>query len=110
MFKKENRLTKKEDIDKVFKKGKGKYGKYLGIKVLKNNLSTTRCGVLVGLKVSKKAVERNKIKRQIREILKTIVFEKKEGKDVLVLVLPEATKAKKEEINKELLNVLKIIT
>ena len=70
MLKKENRLTKDNDFDRAFKSGRSSYGRLLGIKAINNNLNDNRFGTLVSLKVSKLAVERNKIKRQIRAIVK----------------------------------------
>ncbi|HAM88065.1 MAG: Ribonuclease P protein component [Candidatus Falkowbacteria bacterium GW2011_GWC2_38_22] len=72
MLPKKNRLTKKNDFDRVFKKGISVFDYILGIKILKNNLPDSRFGIIVSNKISKKANERNKIKRQIRECLKKI--------------------------------------
>lgn len=90
MFKKENRLTKDKDFDNVFKNGKSSYGKLAGIKTIKNDLNFSRVGILVSTKVSKKAYQRNKIKRRIREIFKEIIKDVKTNQDIVVIVLPQA--------------------
>ena len=91
MFKKENRLRKKNDFDRVFKKGKSSYDKILGIKVLFNEQEENRYGVIVSTKISKKAVKRNRIKRQIREAVKALAPDLKKGLDLVVIALPGAS-------------------
>lgn len=81
----ENRLIQKKDFQDVFRKGKFfSFGSF-SIKFAKNGLKKTRIGVAVGLKFSQKAVERNRIKRQIREILKKKISDVRPGFDVVVM-------------------------
>lgn len=82
-----NRLKKKKDFENVFKNGKGFKENLLYLKVVKNNLDCSRIGFVVGKNFSKKAVERNRIKRRLREI----VQEKKIGKnlDLIIVVMPK---------------------
>ena len=91
MFKKENRLRKKNDFDRVFKEGKSSYDKILGIKVLFNEQEENRYGVIVSTKISKKAVKRNRIKRQIREAVKALAPDLKKSLDLVVIALPGAS-------------------
>jgi ribonuclease P protein component, eubacterial len=90
MLKKINRLLLKKDFDAVWKKGRSSYDKILGIKTLSNNLTNNRFGIMAGLKVSKLAVERNKIKRRIRETIQVEEKKLKNGFDIVVTVLPAA--------------------
>jgi ribonuclease P protein component len=90
MLKRINRLLKKKDFDAVWQKGRSSFDKILGLKILANGFKINRFGVLVGLKFSKKAVERNKIKRRIREIIRAQAKNLKEGFDVVVTALPAA--------------------
>ena len=97
MFAKENRLTKDKEFDAVFKKGRSSYDKILGVKALKNDLSLNRFGILISVKVSKKAVERNKIRRQLRETTRQNLERIKKGMDVIVwAVLADEGRAVKE--------------
>ena len=89
MFKQKNRLTKHKDFTNTFKNGRSSYGKLFGIKALKNNLTETRFAVVVGLKVSKKAVIRNRAKRQIREILMKELKSLQSGYDLIIICLPK---------------------
>ncbi len=88
MLKKDNRLTKDKDFDKVFKQGKGVFLGILGVRAVKNDLKKNRYGILVGEKVSKKAVIRNKIKRRLRQAINNSVDEVKKGFDIVVTTTP----------------------
>lgn len=82
-----NRLKKEKDFENVFKNGKGFKEGCLYLKVAKNDLAESRVGFIVGKNFSKKAVERNKIKRRLREIVKSTKI--KDGFDVAVVVTPK---------------------
>ncbi len=88
MLNKKNRLTKKKEIDLVFKKGKSGYNKYFGIKIVENRLGSSRVAIIIGLRVSRKAVTRNKVKRRITHILKQEFPDLKSTYDIVVVVLP----------------------
>ena len=88
MLKPLNRLTKDKDFDNSFKNGRSAYDKIVGIKVVLNNKNDNRFGILISTKISKKAVDRNKIKRQIREIIKTELPLMKTGYDCVVITMP----------------------
>jgi len=102
MLRSENRLTKNNDFDNVFKNGRSNYSRILGIKVIANNLDNTRFGILVGLKVSRQAVARNKIKRQIRAIIKNELPLCKNGYDLAIIVFPLILAKKYQEIESAL--------
>ena len=106
MLEKKNRINLDKEFDRVFKTGQSFYAKVFGLKTIDTNLENIRFGLLVGLKVSKKAVIRNKIKRQIRSIISQEIPLLKEGKDVVIVVLPPILDKKFEEIEKLLKNGL----
>lgn len=97
----------KNDFDAVWKKGRSSYDKILGIKTLGNNLTNNRFGIMAGLKVSKLAVERNKIKRRIRETIQAEKKNLKNGFDIVITVLPAARGLDFKELKKSLLGNLK---
>jgi len=107
MLKKENRLNKDKEFDIVFKKGKSVYNSILGVKALKNNLKHSRIGIVVSTKVSKKAVSRNKIKRNIREVFKQELDNIEEGYDILFLALPSIMNPKTADIEQSIKESLK---
>ncbi len=86
MFKKKYRLTKQKDFDKIFKTGYSSFDKIMGVKVIRNGLKYNRFGVIVGKKISNKAVIRNKIKRRIRETLK--IYNIQKSFDIIIIALP----------------------
>ena len=100
MLEKNNRICLDKEFDRVFKTGQSFYGKVLGIKIADNNLKSTRFGIMVSLKVSKKAVVRNRIKRQIRSIISQYLGLIKGGKDVVIIVFPLILDKNFEEIKK----------
>ncbi|HTW96376.1 MAG TPA: ribonuclease P protein component [Candidatus Methylomirabilis sp.] len=107
MLSRVNRLTRKKDFDAVWQKGRSSYDKIIGTKALANGLKVNRFGILVGLKFSKKAVERNKIKRRLREIIRAQAENFKTGFDVVITVLPLARGAEFAELRKSLIYNLK---
>ena len=107
MFKKNNRLSKNKDFDNVFKLGRGMFLGFLGLKVLKNSLKINRFGVLVGTKVSKKAVDRNKIKRRLREAFRKISDNIISGHDIVITVSPAILNKDYIDIKEALISGLK---
>jgi ribonuclease P protein component len=72
MFKKENRLSSDFEFNVTRKYGKYIHGKYFHAYFLKpkNYEGPTKVGIVISNKFSKKATERNRIKRIFREIVK----------------------------------------
>jgi len=107
MFPKINRLKKKQDIERVFGKGKRLKEDFLILKITKNALSQTRFGFIVSQKVSKKAILRNKIKRKLREIVNKKGKNFKKGLDVLLIACPGLEKKDFWEIDETLNKLFK---
>jgi ribonuclease P protein component len=97
-----NRLRKKSDIDNVFKKGKTVTGNFIFLRAAKNNLDINRFAFVVSSKISKKSVTRNKIKRQLREIIKKNILKIKQGFDFVLIVRPQIVNQGFKEIEKEI--------
>jgi ribonuclease P protein component len=106
MLPKANRLTKKKDFERVFRRGKRLKDKFLTIKILGNNLNVSRFGFIVSKKISKKAVLRNKIKRRLRESVLPKLSQIRQGVDVAVIAGPgigEKNFGEIEEISNKIL-------
>ncbi len=113
MFPKENRLKSEKDIQTLFASGKSVFGIFVGIKTKKNTLDYSRFTVVVGTKVSKKAVVRNRLKRQVRAIVHEKLSELTSGYDVAFLVKKEAVGKTFEELQgdvEKLLRKSKLLT
>lgn len=107
MLSKTHRLTKQKDFKAIFRKGKRSFGRFFAIRFLKNDQENPRVAVVASNKVSKKAVERNKIKRQVREIVRLHMDKVNKPLDIIINISPRALDAKKEELEKDFLSVLK---
>lgn len=107
MLQKISRLQKNKDIERVLKEGKGLKEDGLALKTAKNNLNQSRFAFLVSKKISKKASQRNKIKRRLREIIKKQLAEIKKGRDYLIITLPGIEKKDQKETEKLLSKLLK---
>ncbi len=90
MFSKEYRLRDTKEIAKVFKLGKYIHGNYVFIKYTPNKQETARIAISVSTKIFKQAIKRNRIKRQLREILRPYLL-KLPTLDILVIVKKELT-------------------
>lgn len=105
MLPQQYRLKKKKDFERVFKKGKGLKETFLFLKFKKNKLQESRFGFLVSQKVSKKAVERNKVKRRLRELIRLKLPEIKKGIDIVLITKPGLEKKNFQEME-EMVNKL----
>lgn len=85
MLPKINRLQSTKDIERVFKEGKGLRGGFMSLKFLKNGLGASRFAFIVSKKVSKKAVQRNKTKRILRDIIQKRIPRMKVGLDLVII-------------------------
>jgi len=84
MLPKINRLQKKEDFRRLYRQGE--FSSIGGIYLKKgiNGLSHTRIGFLVEKKLFKKAVERNRIRRLLREAVRRNIETIKPGMDIII--------------------------
>ena len=99
MLSKPHRLAKTKDVKMAFARGRGFFNPLFTVKFLKSNLPSARFTVVVSTKVSKRAVVRNKIKRQIREFVRLNLNNFSVG-DYAIIVKPIAAKKEKAIIIK----------
>ncbi|MBT4277379.1 ribonuclease P protein component [Candidatus Falkowbacteria bacterium] len=109
MLPKNNRLTHRKDFDNAFKVGQSFFSEVLGVKATENNLPDSRFGIVVSTKISKKAVARNKIKRQIREVIHKNLDKIKKGLDVVIICRPGIEKKEFQEIEQAILKAFQKI-
>lgn len=107
MFAQAYRLRHEKDIKALFAKGKSVFGMSLGLKYRKNTSPNSRFTVVVGSKVSKLAVDRNRLKRRLRGILEKHLPELASGYDVMVLTKKEALQKPTAELEAQTLSLLK---
>lgn len=83
-----NRLRKTNDFKRVFKNGKGVQSDNIFLKVRLNKEETIRVGIIVSKKVAKRAVDRNRIRRILSEGVRTHIHKIRQGRDIVIVVLP----------------------
>ncbi len=82
-------IKRRYEFKILFSKGKVAYGRNVTMYVLKNKLSVNKLGIAVGKK-SGKAVDRNRIKRLIRENYRLTEDKIKCGYNILISVNKKA--------------------
>ncbi|MFA5029816.1 MAG: ribonuclease P protein component [Patescibacteria group bacterium] len=107
MLAKKYRLTKRNDFLKIFRSGKRAFSGFLAIYYKPNGLDFCRFAVVVSNKVSKKASQRNLIKRRLREIVKKNLFKFSQNIDIIISATPLALGQKQQFLESELLTVFK---
>ncbi|MDP1833840.1 MAG: ribonuclease P protein component [Candidatus Moranbacteria bacterium] len=102
-----NRLTRKKDHEKVQKFGIFVSAKNIAIKIMENGTRDTRIGIVVGLKYSKKAIERNQVKKEIRGIIQPELKNIKKGLDIVIMARKrEEEKTRSIDFKKNIMEVL----
>lgn len=107
MLPRPDRLRLGRDIDRVYRAGRYGRGEVLAVKVLARGANTKRAVVIVGKKVSKRAVVRNRNRRRLSEILAAEWQQISSGYDIVVTVHTDAADVKPEVLKQDLLTALK---
>ena len=81
----DRRLRKNREFAAVWNRGKGWSNQLLSLRILRNDIGTTRLGFSVGRRVGK-AVVRNRVKRRLRELLRQRMLP--ESWDIVVVARP----------------------
>lgn len=105
MLSREKRLRSDKDIQLVFKKGRSIFDKVCGIKFVKNNKDFSRFTIVVGTKIDKRAVVRNRLKRQYRSVVAGLLNDLKPGFDIVLLPSKDAIGVDFNDKKKKLLKV-----
>jgi len=96
-------LTRKADYASVYQRGRAWKEDLIVMKVLPTGLSLTRYGLSITRKVGN-AVQRNRLKRLLREIIRLQVL--KPGWDVVFIVRPEAVDVDYHRLEKSVTDLL----
>jgi len=99
------KLKNQADFKKVAQGGQPFFAQDISLKVCKNNLKNNRFGVVVSLQIDKRAVVRNKIRRQISEIIKSIEKDLKQGYDILILTREDVKKLDFDQMQAKLIKL-----
>ena len=85
MLPRSGRLFLEKDIERVLRLGHARHHVFFTLKAAPNQLGKNRATVVVGTKVSKKATERNTLKRRLRVVLADVVLPKMAGMDAVLI-------------------------
>jgi len=108
VLKKRNRISKRSEFEEIRKDGIfGGFSRFFGVLMLDKKDKEVKFGVIISKKISKKAVERNKIKRRLMEVLGRNLEKFGEGRRILFLAKKEVLGVKPDKIEEEINKVLK---
>ena len=99
----EENLTKRAQYTLVYNEGRSWVSSLLVMKALPNGLTLSRYGFSVSRQVGK-AVDRNKVKRRLREILRVTPL--KRGWDIVFIARPPAATTSYTELKKAVAGLL----
>lgn len=91
-MKKIYRLKLQRDFDNVFKRGRSIVVNGITLKYVNNNLKHCRLAEIISKKASKSAVQRNLLRRRLKEIIRTEYLNKIGNWDMVIIVRPELLK------------------
>jgi ribonuclease P protein component len=73
MFSQQYRLRSEKDVMRAIRSKRGVFDRVCGVKFVSTEIGHPRFVIVVSTKVSKNSVERNKVRRQYREICKKFI-------------------------------------
>lgn len=106
MLPSKNRLHKNKEIKRVLRGGKSFFTLPLRLKFVKNQLSFSRFAIIISNKVSKKATQRNRLKRQISEIIRLNLEKIRPGFDFVFIINPKILELKPIQLKDMVLKTL----
>ena len=111
---KPHRLRNRQDYRAVYEQGIRRYSPHLTVIAFKKenplgavSTTATMFGISISKKVSKKAVIRNRIKRQIKGVIRSKLQAIAPGWKVVIVVKPKAIECNYEHFLRELEKLLK---
>ena len=105
MLKKQHRLAKTKDVQKTFARGRGFFNPLFSVKFFRKTTPGIRFTVVVSTKVSKKAVDRNRLKRITREFIRLNISNFTQG-DYVISLKPLVKKVPEKEYLEKLSSLL----
>jgi len=106
MLARDNRLRKAHEITRVYKRGTYGGGGAISVKAAASGRSQTRAVVVVGKKVSKRAVVRNRLRRRLLGDLKSRWATVRAGYDIVVTVHHDLSELSSTELRQQFAKAL----
>lgn len=105
-FKKNERLRRRIEFSALFKSGKRIHSEYLTVILSTNTSDVRRLGLVVGKKVRKEAVRRNRMKRLLREFFRLNKHRLSASQDILIVARKDFSFMKYRDLSSKLEEVL----
>ena len=105
-FKKAERLRRRSEFSALFKSGKRIHSEYLTVILSTNTSDVRRLGLVVGKKVRKEAVRRNRMKRLLREFFRLNKHRLPASQDILIVARKDFSFMKYRDLSSKLEEVL----
>lgn len=101
MLAKKYRVKDMKDFKELLDNGEYFGVKELYIKYINNNLNFSKISVVVPIKIDKRAVVRNRIKRQLSEIIRLMYKDIKPGFNIVLFCKSPILETKQEDMKKQ---------
>lgn len=96
------RLTKKKDFTRLALKGRSVFGPYATLRIVEARPKEPgRIAFITSTKIFKKAVDRNRTKRRLREAVRGLLTEIPKNVNLLFVAKPEARDAEYQKLTDE---------
>lgn len=102
MLAKRNRIVKESDFTRIYRTARPRFSHFFSLRYAKNGGFPCRIGIVVSQKVDKASVRRNRLKRQVREILDDILPLLPSEIDLILSLTPAAKQASFQELQRDL--------
>lgn len=106
---KQSRLSARDFAKIRRQKGIFGAGVFLKVKITKSNTPQNKYGFVVSSQVSKKAVERNKVKRRLKAIIRALGADIKNRLNITIIALPAAQNADFNELKRDITVILQYL-
>jgi ribonuclease P protein component len=104
-IKREFLLRRQKDFDNVFENGNNISHPKINIKYIFNQLDYPRMAVIISKKVLKKAVQRNTLKRRIKEVIRPII-ERMKNIDIVFIPKKEIFEEKFSQLKETIIGLI----
>lgn len=105
------RLTKKRDFTRLALKGRSVFGPYATLRIVEAKKGENgKVGFIISTKVFKRAVDRNRTKRRMREVVRGLIAEIPTHVNLLFVLKPEARDAAQSKLTDEVRRLISKIS
>lgn len=103
MLDRSKRLTKKKEFTRLAIKGRSIFGPYATLRIVEARTGeASRVAFITSTKIFKHAVDRNRTKRRLREVVRALLAEIPAGVNLLFIAKPEARDAEFQKLMDEI--------